>query len=98
MIRTETMQAMAGCAAAVIPDQSERREFLDWLQSSQERKRRKDKLLTSREAAQHAGVHVRTLQKWGKKGWLHPNVITPRRIRWSRRELLGFLGESEWEE
>lgn len=72
------------------PRQNERAEVLKFF----ERPLPRDTLLTTRKAADFAGVHRKTLFGWERKGYLHPKRITPSRVRWSKRELESFLCET----
>lgn len=89
-MRTETLQTATAILSAAIPDKGERAEVLAMLKPTPARR---DKLLTTREAAELAGVHRKTLFSWEAKGYLKPRRITPSRVRWSRAELQDFLCE-----
>jgi predicted DNA-binding transcriptional regulator AlpA len=86
-----TIETARAILSAAIPDRGERAEVLAMLKPPAPRK---DKLLTTAEAAKIAGVHSKTLFHWEDKGYLHPRRITPSRVRWSRNELEEFLCES----
>ena len=47
-------------------------------------------LLTAREAAKVLGVHLRTLQTYGRQGKITPIRHGIRRIRWDRAEIERF--------
>ena len=47
-------------------------------------------LLTAVEAAKVLGVHLRTLQTYGRQGKLTPIKYGPRRVRWDRAEVERF--------
>jgi excisionase family DNA binding protein len=47
-------------------------------------------LLTAREAAKILGVHLRTLQTYGRQGKITPIRHGIRRIRWDRAEIEHF--------
>lgn len=90
-MRPETMTTATALLTAGIQDPSERADLLAALKA---RLARKDKMLTTREAAELAHVHRKTLFAWEEKEYLHPRRITPSRVRWSRNELQDFLCET----
>lgn len=75
-------------------ERDELADVMSRLDPPKETAKRPDKHLTTREACRLAGVHRKTLGTWAKKGFLHPNRITPSRFRWSRNELETFLCET----
>lgn len=85
------MTTAAALLTAGIADPTERAEAISALKA---RAVRRDKMLTTREAAALAGVHPKTLYQWEGKGYLKPRRITPSRVRWSRNELERFLCET----
>ena len=90
-MRTETLNTAAALLSAGIADPTERAEAISALKA---RAVRRDKMLTTGEAAALAGVHRKTLFAWAAKNFLHPRRITPSRVRWSRNELQDFLCET----
>jgi predicted DNA-binding transcriptional regulator AlpA len=90
-MKAETLQTATAILAAAIPDKGERAEVLAMLKPTPDRR---DKMLTTGEAAKLAGVHRKTLFAWEDKGYLKPRRITPSRVRWSRNELETFLCET----
>lgn len=92
-MKTKTIQTMTSLARAAIEDPVELGDVLIRLEGKPEHAKR-DKLLTSREAAEIAKVHKKTILAWGRKGLLTPRRITRRRVRFSRNELEQFLGET----
>ena len=91
-MKKETMKTVEALVRAGIADPAECAAVLARLAGQSPARR--DKLLTAKQAAEIAGVHKRTVQAWGHKGFLHPKKITSRRVRFSRAELEDFLCET----
>lgn len=90
-MKTETRQTIEAFVKAAIQDPAERDAVLKAVAAHVERK---DKALKTREACRLAGVSARTLQIWAKEGKVHPMRATRSHVRYSLRELEGFLGYS----
>ena len=90
-MKPETLTTAAALLTAGIPDQRERAEVLSALKAQADRR---DKMLTTRQAAELAQAHRKTLFAWARRGFLNPHRITKSRVRWSRNELQDFLCES----
>lgn len=91
-MKPETIKTATALVEAGISDPRERAEVLTALKAQTARR---DKLLTTRQAAELASVHRKTLFGWERKGYLHARRVTPSRVRWSKRELEDFLCETE---
>ncbi len=89
----ETIQTATALLTAGIPDPRERAELLAKLQGGAPR----EKWLTTAKAAAFAGCHRRTLLRWAKDGKLHPQRLTPSRIRWPKSELERFRFDGDGE-
>lgn len=87
----ETRRAVAAFVRAAIQDPAEREAAIAAIEKP--KPERRDKMLTGREACRFAGVARKTLRDWEKKGLIHGRHITPKRVRFSRNELEGFLCE-----
>lgn len=90
-MKPETLETSRALLAAGIHDKKEREEALALFVPKPDRR---DKMLTTRQAAELAGTHRKTLFAWERKGYLKPRRITPSRVRWSRNELEAFLCET----
>ena len=92
-MKAETRKKLEGFIRFSIEDPREAAEALALLCGigGEKEKPKRDKLMTSKEAAEFAGVHRTTILLWGRLGYLNPRRITDRRIRFSRNELERFL-------
>ena len=90
-MKIETLKTLEAFARAAIADPGERAEAVKLFAPKPPVR---EKLLTTRQAAEFAGTHRKTLFAWARKGYLHPRRITPSRVRWGKAELENFLCES----
>lgn len=88
-MKKATYELVAGLVRAAVADKGEQAEALRLLAPREET--RKDRQLTTREAAELAGVSGKTLFRWEKRGLIHAKRFTGSRIRWSRNEIETFL-------
>lgn len=92
-MKLETKHNLTAFVRATVVDPLELADVLARIEGKPKPTRR-DKMITSKEAAEIAGVHKKTIQAWGRKGLLTPRRITRRRVRFSRNELEQFLCET----
>jgi hypothetical protein len=88
-MRNESLETARSLVKAAIADPGDRAELLKLLTPKPTQDR--DKLLTSKQAAEIAQTCVKTLFRWEKAGHLHATRATRSRIRWSKAELERFL-------
>lgn len=88
-MKKATFELVSRVLRATIPDKDEQEEALRLLTPKDGE--RKDKQLTTKEAAALAGVCPKSIFRWERMGYLHATRATRSRVRWSRRELESFL-------
>lgn len=81
--KPETLTTARNLIAAAIPDATERAAVLAKL----ELPARKEGWLSTSKAAALVGVHRKTLFRWAARGLIHPQRLTPSRVRWPKSEL-----------
>ena len=88
-MKTENLEIVRNLVKAAVSDPGDRGELLKLLTPKPTQE--KDKLLTSKQAAELAQTCVKTLFRWEKAGHIHATRATRSRIRWSKAELERFL-------
>ena len=81
-MKRETLNIVEAFIRSAVIDPTERDELLKRI-AQKPQKERRDKMLTSKEAASIAEVHPKTILAWGRKGLLTARHITRRRVRFS---------------
>lgn len=92
--KPETVQTARAILAAAIPDAAERAAVLAKLEAPAG----KEKWLSTTRAAALAKCHRKTLFRWAAKGLLHPQRLTPSRVRWPRSELESMTLDADLQE